>query len=496
MSSVTMRMRWVVMAVCGLMVVGSVAQAAVRPARIFRSNMVLQRDQAVPIWGWADPGETVSVSFAGQTCTAVAGSDGKWQVRLAAMPANKTPQVLKIVGSSTNQMTNILVGDVWLCAGQSNMGVTLSRCPERGSPLTNGAARIRYFSIPCRGARQPEMDLPNPMAPSFHYSWQEAGAQCSAVGYFFARELVRELDVPMGLIVVAWPGAVIDPWIPKAGLGGVPELAKAQARVLSWDQLPTEGSTNRPPEPPALGADNISGSNPTMIFNGRVNPLVPMAIKGVLWYQGESNDADGAAYEPKLRALIGSWRAVWGLGDFPFYFVQLPPSGGHMPIREAQAMVQGITNTGMAVTTDIGENNLHPTNKLDVGRRLALLAFAKTYGRAVECHGPTYESCQVESNRMKVVFSHVGTGLFVGEKNGAAPPAPMPNGVLTRFSVAGSDQKWAWAQAEILSNAVVLSCDAVPVPISVRYDFGNAPSGSVLYLYNSEGLPAAPFSSM
>lgn len=456
MKSVTKKMRWIVMAVCVLMVVGAVTQAAVRPARIFRSNMVLQRDQAVPIWGWADPGETVGVSFADQTCSSVAGSDGKWLVRLAAMPANKTPQVLKIVGSTTNRMTNVLVGDVWLCAGQSNMQLTLDRCSARGSPLTNGTASIRYFYIPCRGARQPEMDLPNPMAPTFHYAWEDAGSQCSAVGYFFARELVRELDVPMGLIVVAWGGAMIEPWIPGAGLVGVPELAKAQARVSSWDQLPIKGSTNRPPEPPALGADNISVANPTMIFNGRVNPLVPVAIKGVLWYQGESNDADGSAYEGKLRALIGSWRAVWGLGDFPFYFVQLPPSGGHMPIREAQARVQGITNTGMAVTTDIGENNLHPKNKLDVGRRLALLALAKTYRRAVECHGPCYESCQGESNRMKIVFSHVGTGLF-------------------------------------LSNSVVLSCEAVPVPTAVRYDFGNAPSGSVLYLYNSEGLPASPF---
>ena len=498
--------------------------AEVRMAAIFGNNMVLQREIAIPVWGWADPGEAVSVKFAGQQKTATAGSDGRWQVKLDALQATAKGATMVVSGKNTLQLGNVVVGDVWVCSGQSNMEWVVASSANRDAEIA--AAKypaIRHVKIGHHNQRRPVDDLA--LRPTWAVCSPQTVAGFTAVGYFFGRTLHQELGVPIGLIGSNWGGTRIEPWTPPEGFRRVPELKSLSARVDTWDPtidagneaygktvvqlkewLPVAEKALKAREPvppfPRLPEPGLSHQEPTKLYNGMIHPIIPYAIRGAIWYQGESNGGEGISYYHKKRALIGGWRGLWGQGDFPFYFVQLAnfrsvtddPKGddGWARIREAQTKCLEIPNTGMAVIIDIGEaRDIHPRNKQDVGARLALWALAKDYGRDIVYSGPIYKQQVVEGRKIRVSFDHVGSGLMVGEKKGLEPTREVPNGQLRRFAIAGADKKWHWADAKIDGNTVLVSCEQVAKPVAVRYAFATNPEGC--NLYNKEGLPASPF---
>jgi sialate O-acetylesterase len=502
-----------------------VAAAEVRLPHVFGNNMVLQQGMPVPVWGWARAGEKVTVRFGDQTQTATADARGNWQVRLEALTADKKPRELTVVGENSVTFKDVLVGEVWVCSGQSNMEWTVNGVLN--ATAEKAAAEyptIRQIKIPLTHAGQPQADVNGQWAVC---SPATVGG-FTAVGYFFAREVAQALDVPVGLVNTSWGGTRIEPWTNPAGFRAVPELMKMSPyqRIDEWDltkeagkakyraylaqvkewlpraEAALDAGTNIPPLPtqPGPGSDH---QQPTRIYNAMVHPLIPYAIRGALWYQGESNGGEGVEYFWKMQALIGGWRKVWGQGDFPFYYVQLAnfqrsnpdnPAGGDgwARLREAQTMALRVPHTGMAVIIDIGAaNDIHPKNKQDVGKRLALWALAKDYKRGGVYSGPLYKSHTVEGNKIRISFEHTGTGFMVGAKKGLEPTKEVPDGKLKGFAIAGKDNKWQWADAVIDGNTVVVSSAGVPEPVAVWYAFAMNPEGA--NLYNKEGLPAAPF---
>jgi sialate O-acetylesterase len=500
------------------------ASAAPALPGFFTDNMVLQRDKPAPVWGWAEPGEEVTVEFAGQKKTVTADEHGRWMVRLDAMEASAEGRVLA-VGESV-KLSNVLVGDVWLCSGQSNMAMTVNRVRNAKEEIPSAKfPLIRHIRIPNVTAGSPRDDTrakgmkwtvcsPN-TAPGF-----------TAAGFFFARKLHRELEIPIGLLHSSWGGTMIEPWTAPEGFAMVPELKALSDRlkpvlpnteegraahdralkdVRKWvgdAEKALEAKRAFPPLPrvPSVPADSRA---PTAIYNAMIHPLIPFAIRGAIWYQGESNGREGKSYFHKMQALTGGWRALWKQGDFPFYFVQLASfqkptdvaagGDGWAMLREAQRKSLSITNTGMAVIIDIGEaRDIHPKNKQDVGLRLALWALAGEYGRKdVIPSGPLYKSHKAEGNALRIEFDYTGSGLMVGKKDGLSPAAEVPDGTLKRFAVAGEDRRWFWADAKIDGDTVVLSSPAVAAPVAARYAFSMNPEGC--NLYNREGLPASPF---
>lgn len=503
------------------MVLGFVLLAApavgadVEPAGVFGSHAVLQQGRPVPVWGTADPGEEVKVSFGGHTATTTADEDGEWMVKLPAMEASSRPRTLTVSGTNMVKLKDVLVGEVWVCSGQSNMemgvGVVRNGKQEVAAAKYPG---IRLFNIPQhRSFGLPESDV--------DAEWRRCSPEniakdgwggFSAAGYFFGRKLHGELDVPVGLIGSNWGGTRIEPWTPRTGFAGVPELRSFVERI---DRLRAEyaerveGALDRyarwmkqeraslekgrePVEEPEWPASPLTSDRPgraggpTSLYNGMIHPLVPYAIRGAIWYQGESNMGDGLTYRDKMKALIGGWREVWGQGQFPFYYVQLAPWSGYgegqLPeIWQAQLEALSIPNTGMAVTTDITDlQDIHPKNKQDVGLRLALWALAKTYGRdGLVYSGPLFESARADGGRVRVKFRHTGSGLAV-----------RGGGRLEMFEVAGPDGKFVGASARIDGDEVVVSSDEVKEPAAVRYGWKNTAEPKLM---NEEGLPASPF---
>ncbi|MDA0323768.1 MAG: 9-O-acetylesterase, partial [Verrucomicrobia bacterium] len=502
-----------------------VATQAVKFASIGVELCVLQRDQPVPVWGWAEPDEEVRVSFAGQELKAVTAATGKWTVTLEAMTASKDPREMTIAGGGTEKpvvLSDILVGDVWICSGQSNMEWPL----QAATQSTEEVAAANYPHL--RHIKIGGGTSPVPL-PDIQGTWQVCTPQTAggftAVGYFFARYLQKELDVPMGLMGSNWGGTMIEPWTPPVGFRQVPELKaisegidatdptteagralhlKLIADIKVWipeaEQAIERGEAPRPA--PALPVLASGTDGATQIFNTRIHPLIPFGIRGAIWYQGESNGGEGEIYYHKMRALISGWRTLWN-DEFPFYFVQLAnfgganniPAGGdgYAKVREAQRRSLSIPKTGMAVIIDIGEaGNIHPANKQDVGARLALWALANEYEQKGLVHsGPLYKRHTVEDGSIRIEFDHVEGGLMVGKKVGLEPVVEVEEGTLERFAVAGKDKVWQWADAVIEDDAVLVSCPAVPVPVAVRYAFSHNPQGC--NLYNTEGVPASPF---
>jgi sialate O-acetylesterase len=358
----------------------------------------------------------------------------------------------------------------------------------------------------------------------------------TAVGFFFGRKLHQEINVPIGLIKSAVGGTKIEPWTPPEGFASVPELeslrsqavgAEEQYRkevgeavdnVRQWisdtEKALETGAELYMPTLPSHPLDK--GSKPTMLFNPKINPLVPYAMRGAIWYQGESNGGEGISYLHKTRALVEGWRTVWGQKaakqggpgrDFPFYWVQLAnfqkpsdkPAGGDgwARIRMAQTKALEIKNTGMAVAIELADadnpNDIHPKNKKDVGERLALWALAKDYGKQITCSGPLYKSMTVNGSEAIISFDYVGKGLMIGEKRGIEPAAEVTDGTLKQFAISGADGTWHWADAEIDGNTVIVSNDEVAKPVAVRYAYTMNPDGC--NLYNKAGLPASPFTT-
>lgn len=495
------------------------AYAAPRVPGFFTDNMVLQRDKPVPVWGWAAPNEDVSVSFADQVKTATAGADGRWQLSLEPMPANTRGQILGV--GENIKLQNVVVGDVWICSGQSNMEWSVQQSHDPKNEIANAAnPHIRHMKIGHIQSVGPQGNV----RAKWEVSHPHHTGKFTAVGYYFARRLHTELGVPIGLIGTNWGGTRIEPWTAPIGFQSVPQLQGIHQQLVSESPTSPQGrarynkaldnvrqwlvraeadiAAGKHPTPSPAVAPHGNHQSPTRLYNSMIHPLIPYAIRGAIWYQGESNGNEGDSYFYKKKALIEGWRQLWGQGPFPFYFVQLAsfqesdnnPAGGDgwARIREAQRRTLSLENTGMAVIIDIGEaRDIHPRNKQDVGARLAQWALAREYGKELVPSGPLYKSHAVEGSTIRLSFDYVGAGLMIGSKQGTAPTTEVKGGKLTHFAIAGEDKAWHWAEARIDGDTIVVSNPLVPTPVAVRYAYRMNPEGA--NLYNREGLPASPF---
>lgn len=465
--------------------VPSPARAETRLPNIFGSHMVLQRDQELPVWGWDDAGTEVTVQLGDAKASAKAGQDGRWSVTLPQQSTGKSVS-MTISGSSTIKLTDILIGEVWVCSGQSNMEWHVARATNAQEEIAAAKyPNIRLFHVPRTPAGLPQDDVPG----DWKVCWPETVPTFSAVGYFFGRHLHQELDVPVGLINTSWGGTRIEPWTPPEGFAQVESVSEIGTGILKRrKEVAATQAAAKAAGKPAPKNPLADRGQPTGLYNGMVHGLVPFGIRGAIWYQGEANRRDGALYEQKMHALIKGWRKVWGQGDFPFLYVQLAPFIYREPdpqmlprIWEAQAAVLKLKNTGMAVTTDIATiKNIHPPNKQDVGKRLALWALAKTYGQDdVVYSGPLFRRQKIDGNSIWLEFDHTADGL----KSRDGKP-------LSWFTIAGEDGKFFPATAAMHGDKVHVASDKVTKPKNVRFGWDQSAEPN---LVNSENLPASPF---
>ena len=476
----------------------------VKPAALFSDHMVLQSGMSVPVWGTASSGEKVTVALNGQTRSAAADADGKWLVRLSDLKAGG-PYEMTVSGNNSTTIKDVLIGEVWLGSGQSNMAFTVSKARARYAGVVNEAQEIAAANYPNIRMFTGQTAKTYEPQSSIDGEWLVCSPETvpgfSAVGYFFARDLQKELNVPIGILTLAFGASTAESWIRRETLAAdpllKPMLDRFDAAIQFYranpdapaDQAPQAPQTinARPGTKPAKQRDPVQDQHqPTVLFNGMIHPVIPYAIRGVIWYQGESivGGQQGVSLYPRVQAtLVNDWRKLWGEGDFPFYIVQLAALGNvsnNPRVREAQASVLTLPNTGMAVTIDIGDpKDVHPHNKQDLGDRLSRIALANVYGRKIEYSGPLYESTKVEDNAIRIRFSHLGGGLV-------AKGAP-----LAWFEIAGADQKFVKAEARIDGDTVIVNSDQISAPQAVRYAWDNYPEGC--NLYNAAGLPAAPF---
>ncbi|HLX64817.1 MAG TPA: sialate O-acetylesterase [Planctomycetota bacterium] len=486
-------------------------RADVKLPAIIGDNMALQQGIAVPIWGWADPGEEVSVTIAGQTKSAKAGDDKKWSVKLDALKAGG-PLEMTVKGKNTLTLKNILVGEVWVCSGQSNMEFSTNGAMNAAQEKADAKfPNIRLFTVKKSVKEEPQSDCEG--------KWVECSPETvgsfSAVGYFFGRHLYKELNVPIGLIHTSWGGTPAEAWTTIATMQADPDLkpivdrfekaktddtpeafAKKQAKFkddlekFKADQAAAKAEnkpfTKQPPRAPLHAANQNS---PATLYNGMIAPIVPYAIAGATWYQGESNAGRAMQYRKLLPAMIGDWRKAWGEGDFPFMIVQLanymkrnpePGDSQWAELREAQTLTAINTpKTGIGLAIDIGDaTNIHPTNKQDVGLRLALQALKIAYNKDIPFSGPMYDSMSVEGSAIRLKMKYTFGGLVAKD------------GDLKGFAIAGDDKKFEWANAKIDGDSIVVSSDKVAKPVAVRYAWADNPDCN---LYNKANLPAVPF---
>lgn len=474
---------------------------AVTLPAIFGDHMVLQRGQANPVWGRAQPGDSVSVRINGQEHSTFAAEDGYWRVELDAMPAGG-PYVMEVEGREILRFEDVLVGEVWLCSGQSNMEWSIHNSGEADLEiLTANAPTIRLISVPKTGSQEPK--------DNFKGEWSvcspDTVAGFSAVGYHFGRRLQRALGVPVGLVNNAWGGSAAEAWVPRKVLEAHKRYdgylavwdarvaahtdevqARNVARFKAWQEGGRKGK--RPPSP---NDPRNSQHRPANLYNGVLHPLIGYGIRGVIWYQGESNAGRAKDYGHLFPLMISTWREHWGQGDFPFYWVQLadfnkeqalPVDSGWALLREAQTSTLSLPNTGQAVIIDAGEGrDIHPRDKRVVGDRLARHALAKTYGLKVASESPRFASMKVKDSTATLTFDHVSNqGLYafdVAEVKG--------------FAIAGADRQFKWANAVIVGrDSVRVSHPEIPEPVAVRYGWADNP---VVNLYDRNGLPVTPF---
>ena len=475
-------------------------QGAVSLPSLISDHMMLQQDVPVRIWGKANPGEFVTVEFRGQTVSSRAGSDGRWEAFLRPMAPGE-PASMRIEGDNSITVRDVLVGEVWVGSGQSNMVMTVARSndPEKEAAAAN-YPQIRLFKVELATAEKPAED--------FEGEWQVCTPvtipQFSAAAYYFGRKLHQDLGVPVGLIQTAWGGTPVQAWTSREALRADPrlhtvlraqerhaaeypgELARHKQSLAAWEAARARGEepAKKPQEPRAV----INQWSPVVLYNAMVAPLVPYTIRGVIWYQGEWNASRGQGYlyRTLLTAMIQDWRDRWGIGEFPFLVVQLANfrrggegAAGWPLARESQSEALRLRNTGLAVTIDIGNpTDIHPKNKQDVGKRLALWALANTYGKQIVYSGPLYRRMTTEPGKIRVWFDHVGGGLRA------------EGGSLKGFTIAGADRVFVPAAAAIDGGTVVVSSAEVSEPQAVRYAWKDDPENT---LRNAEGLPASPF---
>lgn len=432
----------------------------------FRDNAILQQKMKVPVWGMSLPGAKVTVSFDGQSKSTQAGDDGQWRVYLDPMKAvalksvndappgkSMTITCQKDDEKVVTELKNLLVGDVWLCAGQSNMAGRLKRPGHPKNYPPGSVNRADYPSLRLYRGADDRWLVCSP----------ETVVWCSRVAFFFIRRVQQDARVPMGVMVTAVGGSNIESWL------------------------------NQPPYP--------TGKN----YSRLVTPLVGYGIRGMVWYQGESNESDGRGYQPKLQSLITGWRRAWDQGAFPAHFVQLPglrsstrenPAGGdgRAEIRQAFTETLAVKNTGMAVTIDIGTPGEHPPNKYDTGVRLARSVLKKVYRARDMTACPLYKDHAVEGNTIRVAFTDdAGKGLMIARKEGFEPPVPTPDAKLDWLSIRAKDGTWHWADGKIEGSELVVSAKGVKEPDAVRYAYTAQPLGHLLY--NTDDMPVGPFTT-
>jgi sialate O-acetylesterase len=481
-------------------VLTSLAHADVTLPKVLASHMVVQRNLPVHIWGWAKENEPVSVTFRGETKSTTTNERGQWSVYLAPGAAGG-PFDLKVQGANSITLDDILVGDVWFASGQSNMEFEMRKASTAAADLPKAAnPRIRLLTIRKVYVDYPWTDVDN---SGWQLSSPESAKEFSAVAWYFAREIEEKEHVPIGVIDSTWGGTIAEAWTSMTALGADANLAPvfaargrmtaAESDHLLDDKVHTreieKARAEGKPEPQFGWHPPLSIWAPSLLYNGMVAPFTPFPIRGVLWYQGESNSVIARTpqtYTRLFRDLIEDWRNQWQIGDFPFLYVQLAnfkstPIEDWATIREAQRKALELHNTGMIVTIDVGNpNDVHPTDKLTVGHRMALTARALVYGEQVEYSGPLFRQVAPEGNQLRVWFDH-GEGLVA------------QGGPLAAFEVAGEDGVFAPAEARIEGASVVLTSATVPNPINARYGWANSPE---CHLFNSAGLPASPFTSV
>jgi sialate O-acetylesterase len=479
----------------------TVAQADVKLPALFTDHMVLQRDQKNKVWGWAEPGEGVKVTLGSQTKEATAGPDKKWIVTLDPLPVGG-PHTLSVSGKNKLEVKDILVGEVWVCSGQSNMQWAINSTNDSDlEKLTAKFPQIRFISVPQVGTQEPQDD--------FKGAWSvcspETVGDFSAVGYLFGRQLHQTLGVPIGLIDDAWGGSACEAWIRRDILAADPQYKPLMDRwegieknydqnVAAFNERVAKAKAEGKAPPP--GNQHPDGqmrgnSRPGNIYNGVLKPTIGYGIRGAIWYQGESNAGRAYQYRELFPLMIKSWREEWAQGDFPFYYVQLadfraektePGDSDWAELREAQTMTMSkLSKTGQAVIIDIGEGkDIHPKNKQDVAKRLARWALANDYGVNVPFRSPEYKSMDVKDGKVTIKFDHVAGGF-----------RPFDVNEVRGFAIAGEDQKWVWAQAKVTGpDTVEVWSDAVKAPAAVRYAWSDNP---VVNLYSNAGLPVTPF---
>jgi sialate O-acetylesterase len=471
---------------------------------LFSDNVVFQRNMEVPVWGWADEGEKVTVEFAGQTVSTTT-KNGKWIVKLKPLKENSEPQEMKVSGKNTLLIKNILVGEVWICSGQSNMEWALSRSTggeEASAASTNN--QLRIFNVPHNVQMQP-VDNVN---AKWVLSEPKNTKTISAVGYWFLSKLQKELNVPVGFINVSFGGTVIESWMSQEALNAMPvkdkymDLATMKAEYDkkdlelkpirdAWQRAVDSCKLKNLPAPPRPSVLPSEFKGTTTIYNGEICPLVPYAVKGIAWYQGESNAYINRAetYYDLLPAMIKLWRNDWQRTDLPFIIFQITPNkkpqtdpnekSGIALVQEAQLKAsQIISNTALVTTIDMSETDVHYKNKQPIGERAMKAALNLAYGKKNEYCGPIYKSMKIDGNKAILEFSHADKGLI------------QKGDTLKGFVVAGSDKKFYFAEAKIAGNKVVVSCKDVANPVAVRYGWADYPQ---VNLYNKEEIPASPF---
>ncbi|HEX9511130.1 MAG TPA: sialate O-acetylesterase [Puia sp.] len=464
----------IVLLLTGCILLGWQAVAGqVKLPRLVSDGMVLQRGVPIKIWGWAAPGENITVQFDGEKVSAMTGDDREWSVLLKPRKAGG-PYIMEVSGINHIRLKDILVGDVWVCSGQSNMALPI--IAHAGNPS------IRQFSVATR------YNFTGPLEDLSSGRWEPADTasvlRFTAAGYFFARTLFEKYHVPIGLLKVSAGDSPAEAWLSENALYAFPAYRDIAAKYKDSAYQDSIAEKDKVVQPVGL-------------FNGMIGPLLSYAIKGVIWYQGEANTGKTGEYRTLFPALIADWRAHWKEGNFPFLYVQLanygetkdqPSESNLAELREAQRLTLSVPATAMAVTTDIGEwNDIHPLDKEDVGRRLALAAEKLVYGdRWVVPSGPLYESMHISGNEIHVHFSNIGEGLVA-----------RGGGELRHFAIAGGDKKFVWAKARIAGDKVIVWNEQIQHPVAVRYGWADNPDGANLYnkADNKAWLPASPFSA-
>ncbi|MCH2208766.1 MAG: sialate O-acetylesterase [Lentisphaerales bacterium] len=509
---------------------------------LFQDGAVFQQNAKIPVWGWAPSGTAVSVKFKGQEKSGKADNSGKWMIHLDAVKASVEASEMTItVGTESKTIKDILIGEVWICGGQSNMDFKLSMLvgnarDSKHQPLAEYIKKeiasandpfLRQIKVPRKVSAFKEID-------NFEAQWEKAVPNVvqnfTATGYFFAKELRKKLNVPVGLVNCNWGGTRVEPWIPmsqfqtseslKSYYTKETDIIKEQSakwntekikerynkQLADWQEKAKKAKAagKKPPRKPRMPQKpDTSNRVPSTLYNAMMHTVVPYAVKGAIWYQGESNAGHVPnLYREHFGALIEGWRQAWGQDKFYFYWCQLAqfkpinenPIGedGWVTVCNNQRLTLELPDTGMAVLNDVGEaKDIHPKNKMDAGKRLSLWAFKQAYGQELVYSGPLYKSSEIKGNKVIVKFDSVGEGLMVGKKN-IYHPTVESNEPLKRFQICGADGQWKWADAQITGkDTVEVSHKEISAPEEVRYAW--APNAEGANLYNKSGLPASLF---